>query len=96
MPDQALDPGWWSQMSAIFGPGGVVLLITNGASWYGLWLFWKRLNEKDKECQTERETARAYTRADVKEAFGIVGKLTEQVTLLAERAKTTATRTRED
>lgn len=96
MPEQALDPGWWRSMADIFGPGGVVLLITNSASWYGLWLFWKRLKEKDEECTTEMSQAEArwetrfqQLRSDVKEAFGIVAKLTENVTILAERARTT-------
>lgn len=102
MPTEALDPGWWSRMAEIFGPGGLVLLITNAAFGYLIWLFWNRLKEKDAECQKEMtqaetrwETRFQQMRSDVKEAFGIVAELTKQTTLLAERAKAIATSTRE-
>ena len=99
MPTEALDPGWWSRMAEIFGSGGLVLLITNAAFGYLIYLMWKRLKEKDTECQTEMLNAESrwevrfqQLRSDVKEAFGIVGELTKQTTLLAERSVSTRTR----
>lgn len=93
MGEQALDPGWWAQMAAIFGPGGVVLLITNATSWYGLWLMWKRLQEKDAECRSEIDSQRQAWKSvvdgkdkDNKELAETVENLLVQVTRLVERA----------
>lgn len=93
-PVNVNDPALWKMLKEIFGPGGIALLLAFGASLYFNRMQWLRLKEKDTECQTEREKAREYFRADTKEAFGVVAKLTDQVTLLAERAATNA-RTRE-
>jgi hypothetical protein len=81
----ANNPDLWKALGAIFGPGGVALLLALGASLYFNRMQWHRLKEKDDECRTEREKAREYTRADTKEAFGQVAELTKQVTQLVER-----------
>lgn len=88
------NPDLWKTLATIFGPGGLALLLVFGVSVYFNRLQWVRLKEKDTECQDEMtkmqalwETRFQQMRGDVKEAFGIVAKLTEQTTLLAERAK---------
>ncbi len=91
--EQASNPDLWKTLAAIFGPGGLVLLLTNGASLYFNKMLWTRLKEKDAECQDDMEKAEArwetrfqQMRSDVKEGFGVVGKLTEQVTILATKS----------
>lgn len=100
-PINTNNPELWKTLASIFGPGGIALLLVFGVSVYFNRLQWVRLKEKDQECQTEMaaaesrwETRFQQMRGDVKEAFGIVAKLTEQTTLLAERAKTNPMSTR--
>lgn len=88
-PINVSDPTLWTTLNSIFGPAGLVLLLTNVGAWYATHLIWKRLKEKDEGCQAEMEKAEArwearfqQMRGDVKEGFGIVAKLTERVTLL--------------
>lgn len=92
-PDQLANPTLWQTLANIFGPGGIVLLLTNAAAWYTAYLMWQRLKEKDQECRAEIATmsasfaeSRNQLRADIKEAFQSVGKLAEQVTVLATKA----------
>jgi hypothetical protein len=91
--DKLADPTLWRTLADIFGPGGIVLLLTNAASWYTAYLMWQRLKEKDAECRQEIATmsalfaeSRNQLRADIKEAFASVAKLAEQVTVLATKA----------
>lgn len=98
-PINVNDADLWKTLATIFGPGGLVLLLTNAGAWYATWLIWKRLKEKDAECQTEMdkqetrsETRFQQMRSDIKEAFGIVGTLSERVTVLVERTANTRTR----
>lgn len=100
-PVNVNNPDLWKSLGAIFGPGGLALLLALGASLYFNRMQWNRLKEKDDECQKEMTAAETrwearfqQMRSDVKEAFGIVAKLTENVTLLAERAKAMPTSTR--
>ena len=88
-PVNVNNPDLWRSLGAIFGPGGIPLLIGMAASMYFNLLQWRRAKEDKDECAkavTESETrweARfQQMRADVKEGFGIVAKLTEQVTIL--------------
>lgn len=93
-------------LNTALGAVGFVSIITLGAglavSVAGNWLMWQRLNEKDEGCRKEMGEAESrwevrfqQMRSDIKEAFGVVGELTKQVTLLAERSRTN-TRTRAD
>lgn len=91
---QVSDPALWATLSAIFGPGGLVLLLTNAGAWYATYLIWQRLKEKDAECATTMKTAEdrwesrfQEMRGDVKEGFAVVARMTEQVTILATRAQ---------
>lgn len=91
---QVSNPALWTTLASIFGPGGLVLLITNAAAWYGTYLIWGRLKEKDAECHGEMneaelrwETRFQQMRGDVKEGFSVVARLTDQVTVLAERSR---------
>lgn len=91
---QVSNPDLWKTLAGIFGPGGLVLLLTNGASLYFNKMQWARLKEKDEECHGQMNEAEArwetrfqQMRGDVKEGFAVVGKLTEQVTVLAERSR---------
>lgn len=95
------DPNLWKTLASIFGPGGLVLLITNAGTAWAVRLMWNRLKEKDEECRTEIAAERTsfmefrnQLRDDIKQAFGIVATLSEKVTVLVER--TTNTRTRSD
>lgn len=97
-PVNVSNPDLWNSLGAIFGPGGLALLIALAASLYFNRMLWTRLKEKDDECRTEMtaaesrwETRFQQMRADVKEGFSIVAKLTEQVTILAARANVTKT-----
>lgn len=97
-PVNVNNPDLWKSLGAIFGPGGLALLIAFAASLYFNRLLLARIKEKDDEChdqmtqaETRWETRFQQMRADVKEGFGIVAKLTEQVTLLGARANGTRT-----
>lgn len=108
-PVNVSNPDLWKSLGAIFGPGGLALLIALAAALYFNTLQWKRLKEKDDECQKQCEkvmdaallamkeaelrweTRFQQMRGDVKEGFGIVAKLTEQVTLIGARANGTRT-----
>lgn len=97
-PVNISDPTLWDTFAKIFGPGGIpLLLVVGGLAWVVRYLL-VRLKEKDAECRTEMEKAEArwetrfqQMRSDVKEGFGIVAKLSEQVTILATRANGTKT-----
>ena len=100
-PVNVNNPDLWKSLGAIFGPGGLALLLALGASLYFNRMQWTRLKEKDEECakdmtaaETRWETRFQQMRTDIKEAFGLVAKLTEQTTLLAERAKSIPTNMR--
>lgn len=97
-PVNVSDPGLWKVVGEIFGPGGLALLLAFAASLYFNRMLWTRLKEKDDECRTEMTAAEVrwearfqQMRADVKEGFGIVAKLTEQVTLIGARGNGTRT-----
>lgn len=103
------NPDLWRSLGAIFGPGGLALLLAFAAALYFNFMQWTRAKEQDKQCQEEREKVLANAgaamkdaearwetrfqqmRSDVKEGFGIVAKLTEQVTLLGVRGNGTRT-----
>jgi hypothetical protein len=88
-------------MSTIFGPGGVVLLIKRRGGLRGLPHVQpteregRRMSEGNGRGGIALEVRFQQMRSDIKEAFGFVGELTKQVTLLAERSRTN-TRTRAD
>lgn len=91
---QVNNPQLWTTLAGIFGPGGLVLLLTNAAAGWFIKMQWARLKEKDDECHTEMVEAEArwetrfqQMRTDVKEGFAVVGKLTEQITTLVARAR---------
>ena len=97
-PVNISDPTLWATVYKIFGAGGIpLLLVCGGLSWL-VRHYIHREKEKDAECQSAMEKAEArwetrfqQMRADVKEGFGIVAKLSEQVTILT--AKVNGTRT---
>ena len=92
-PTAASDPELWRLFLTAFGPAGFALLMTNAAAFWYIRELNNRLKEKDKECREEManmmasfEVSRSQLRADIKEAFQSVGKLAEQVTVLATKA----------
>lgn len=100
-PINISDPSLWDTFNKIFGPGGIPLLLVIGGLGWAVKSLMQRQKEKDSECQQEmdRQETRSETRfqqmrGDIKEAFGIVGILSEKVTVLVER--TTNTRTRNE
>lgn len=95
------NPGLWDVLFKIFGAGGIPLLLGCGGLAWLVKQQNQRIKEKDEECRAEMDKAEArwdvrfqQMRTDIKEAFGHVGELTDQVTRLAERS--TLTRTRSD
>lgn len=56
---QVSNPALWTTLAGLFGPAGVVLLLTNAGFAYGIRIMWVRLKEKDEECQKELATAAA-------------------------------------
>ena len=87
------NPDLWRALAGIFGPGGIVLLLTNAAAYYMNYLMWGRLKEKDIECQAELAAAAAgameranQMRDDIKEAFRAVADLSSKVTVLVDRS----------
>ena len=87
------NPQLWTSLANIFGPGGLVLLITNLGTAYLVKMMFNRIKEKDIECQAELAAAAAgameranQMRDDIKEAFHAVADLSSKVTVLVDRS----------
>lgn len=105
-PINVNDPTLWDMLFKIFGAGGIPLLLIAAGEGWAIKILLEKIDKKDadikakdEECQKELATAQAgwterfnQMRADIKEAFGIVGTLSEKVTILAERAANMRTR----
>jgi len=98
-PAKGLELLKWLNTS--LGPVGFVAAIGAAVAVATNWFFWKRLKEKDQECQAEMDRQRAAWKAvvdgkeaDNKEIAKTVTDLLVQVTLLAERARVTNAPTR--